>query len=98
LPPRINLPAAFFYSKVAMTLLEFRDLIVRASKAYSDSLQRDAVLLTLLSAQLADAERARQILRAKGYGGFGMTATETAALVPAAEAAHQRYEQIGPRA
>lgn len=54
----------------------FRDLIVRAVRA------RDGVQLDLIVSQLADAERAREVLRAKGYGASGMSASATAAQVP----------------
>lgn len=55
-----------------------RDLIVRAVRA------RDGRQLDLLVEQLADAERTREVLRAKGYGATGMTASATAAQVPEA--------------
>lgn len=54
----------------------YRDLIVRAVH------ERDGHTLDKIIAQLADAERAREILRAKGYGQSGMTASATAAQVP----------------
>ena len=54
----------------------YRDLIVRAVH------ERDGRTLDKLIAQLVDAERTREILRAKGYGAIGMTAGATAALVP----------------
>lgn len=56
----------------------YRDLIRRAVLS-SDSRQ-----LGLLVAQLTDATRAREILRAKGYGASGMNASNTAAQVPCA--------------
>lgn len=59
-----------------MTKRQYRDLIRRAARAL------DGMQLDLLAAQLADAERAREILRAKGYGAGGMTASAVAALVP----------------
>lgn len=62
-----------------MSPFHYRDLLVRA--VY----QRDGKQLDLLVTQLADAERAREILRAKGYGGTGMSASGVAALVPTAE-------------
>lgn len=55
---------------------QFRDLIVRAMSEPSGK------TMDLLVAQLRDAERARQILRAKGYGCSGMSASCTAAQVP----------------
>lgn len=54
----------------------YHDLIVRAAG------ERDGKQLSLLVAQLEDAERAKEILRAKGYGQPGMSATTTVALVP----------------
>jgi hypothetical protein len=54
----------------------FRDLIVRAVRAH------DGAQLDLIASQLADAERAREVLRAKGYGASGMSASATAAQVP----------------
>lgn len=38
--------------------------------------------LSLIAAQLHDAQRAREILRAKGYGTTGTSASATAAQVP----------------
>lgn len=54
----------------------YRDLIVRAVYAADDK------VLEQLVAQLSDATRAREILRAKGYGLTGMSASATAAQVP----------------
>ncbi len=54
----------------------YRDLIIRAV------LERDNGLLDRLAVQLADAERAREILHANGYGASGMSASATAAQVP----------------
>lgn len=54
----------------------YRDLIQRAVLAKDDR------QLELIAAQFADAVRAREILRAKGYGTSGMTASATAAQVP----------------
>lgn len=59
-----------------MTKRQYRDLIRRAARAL------DGEQLDLLAAQLADAERTREILRAKGYGCSGMKASAVAALVP----------------
>lgn len=56
-----------------------RDMIVTAV------LTGDRKRLDQLVEQLSDAERAREILRAKGYGGTGMSASGTAALVPPAK-------------
>lgn len=56
----------------------YRDLIVRAVH------DRDGRTLDKIIAQLTDAERTREILRAKGYGETGMSASATAAQVPAA--------------
>lgn len=46
---------------------------------------RDGKQLSLIIAQLEDAERAKEILRAKGYGQPGMSASATAAQVPVAK-------------
>jgi hypothetical protein len=59
-----------------MKSLHYRDLIVRAV------CERDHETLTQLASQLIDAERAREILRAKGYGAAGLSASATAAQVP----------------
>ncbi|MBY0238473.1 MAG: hypothetical protein K2X55_04090 [Burkholderiaceae bacterium] len=57
----------------------YRDLIERAVK------QGDNQMLDMLAQALADAERAKQILRAKGYGVTGMAISATAAQVPGAD-------------
>lgn len=54
----------------------YRDLIRRAV------LSNDGKQLDLLAVQLGDAQRAREILRAKGYGNTGTSASATAAQVP----------------
>ncbi|OEZ90711.1 hypothetical protein [Duganella phyllosphaerae] len=59
-----------------MNQRHYRDLIRRAV------LSKDTHQLGLIVAQLTDAERAREILRAKGYGASGMNASATAAQVP----------------
>lgn len=59
-----------------MTPRSYRDLVLRAAT------ERNGKTMDLLIAQLTDAERAREILRAKGYGSSGMTASATAAQVP----------------
>jgi hypothetical protein len=59
-----------------MQAIHHRDLIIRAVR------ERDTRTLDRLIAQLVDAERAREILRAKGYGATGMTASAVAASVP----------------
>ncbi|MYM25768.1 hypothetical protein GTP46_24375 [Duganella sp. FT135W] len=61
-----------------MQTIHHRDLIIRAVR------EHDGRILDSLIAQLVDAERAREILRAKGYGTSGMTASATAAQVPEA--------------
>ena len=61
-----------------MTEHHYRDLIRRAV------LSEDGEQFGLLVQQLVDAERAREILRAKGYGESGMSASVTAAQVPEA--------------
>lgn len=59
-----------------MQKYHYCDLIVRAVHA------RDGLMLDKITAQLIDAERACEILRAKGYGATGVTASATAAQVP----------------
>lgn len=59
-----------------MQAIHRRDLIVRAVR------ECDTRTIDKIVAQLADAERAHEILRAKGYGQSGMTASTTAAQVP----------------
>lgn len=54
----------------------YRDMILRAVR------ERDWQRLDMIVAQLDDAQRAREILRAKGYGESGMSASATAAQVP----------------
>ncbi|MET3134992.1 hypothetical protein AAKU55_005295 [Oxalobacteraceae bacterium GrIS 1.11] len=65
-----------------MRLRDYKDLLVRAANLYADSLKADAVLLNKLAAQLADNERTKEILRSKGYGATGASASESASLVP----------------
>lgn len=55
-----------------------RDLMRRAVQ------NSDGKQLELLASQLYDSQRAREILRAKGYGASGMNASTTAAQVPCA--------------
>lgn len=50
-----------------MLAIHYRDLILRAAQ------QRDGRQLYQLVEQLADAERAREIFQAKGYGDTGMS-------------------------
>jgi hypothetical protein len=59
-----------------MRKIHYRDLIVHAVG------EGDGKTLDLIIAHVVDAERAKQILRAKGYGVTGMPASTTAALVP----------------
>jgi hypothetical protein len=59
-----------------MKTIHHRDLIIRAVR------DRDVRTLDKITTQLVDAARAREILRAKGYGATGMSASDTAALVP----------------
>ncbi|MBC7860299.1 MAG: hypothetical protein H7Z39_16320 [Burkholderiaceae bacterium] len=68
-----------------MTPRSYRDMIVRAVAA------PDGQLLDLLAAQLADAERAKEILQAKGYRPDGRSASAVARLVPDALMAGQAY-------
>ena len=62
--------------KAFMNKHHYRDLIRRAV------LSNDGRQLGQIIVQLTDAERAREILRAKGYGASGMNASATAAQVP----------------
>ncbi|WP_426057107.1 hypothetical protein [Janthinobacterium sp. PSPC2-1] len=55
----------------------YRDMIIRAVG------EPDGETLDLIVSHVIDAERAKQILRAKGYGMTGLPASATAALVPA---------------
>ena len=64
------------YLAIPMQKLHYRDLILRAVR------ERDWSRLDMIAAQLDDAERAREILRAKGYGEPGMSASSTVAQVP----------------
>lgn len=61
-----------------MKPLQYRDLITRAK------LERSVRTMDKIIAQLLHAEYAREIeiLRAKGYGQSGMSASTTAAQVP----------------
>lgn len=59
-----------------MSPLHYRDLIIRAVDA------ADGRTLDLIVSHVIDAERAKQILRANGYGVTGMSSSATAALVP----------------
>lgn len=59
-----------------MQAIHRRDLIIRAVR------ERDVRTLNKIVAQLADAERTHEVLRAKGYGATGMSASATAAQVP----------------
>jgi hypothetical protein len=59
-----------------MQTRHYRELIVRAVR------ERDGATLDKIIAQITDAERAREILRAKGYGSTGLSASATAAQVP----------------
>lgn len=59
-----------------MSPLHYRDLIIRAVDA------ADGRTLDLIVSHVIDAERAKQILRANGYGVAGMSSSATAALVP----------------
>ena len=54
----------------------YRDLIVRAVG------EADGKTLGLIVGHVMDAERAKEILRANGYGVAGLSASATAALVP----------------
>lgn len=63
---------------MSITNHQYRDLIARAVQ------DRNGRQLNQIIHQLVDAERTREILRAKGYGKTGMSASATAAQVPAA--------------
>lgn len=54
----------------------YRELIQRAVR------ESDTPLLNMLVAHLVDAESAKQILRARGYGEPGTSASAAAAQVP----------------
>jgi hypothetical protein len=54
----------------------YRDMIIRAVG------EPDGQTLDLIVSHVIDAERAKQILRANGYGMTGLSASATAALVP----------------
>ena len=54
----------------------YRDMIIRAVA------EPDGQTLDLIVSHVIDAERAKQILRANGYGMTGLSASATAALVP----------------
>jgi hypothetical protein len=64
----------------------YRDLIVRAVLGNTSAVAAHPERLDQLAAAMADAERAREILGAKGYGASGMSASATAAQVPNASA------------
>lgn len=55
----------------------YRAMIIRAVG------EPDGETLDLIVSHVIDAERAKQILRANGYGMAGLSASATAALVPA---------------
>ncbi|WP_425253834.1 hypothetical protein ACPJXG_07455 [Janthinobacterium sp. NFX145] len=57
----------------------YRELIVRAVG------EADGKTLGLIVEHVVDAERAKEILRASGYGVAGMSRSATAALVPQAQ-------------
>lgn len=73
-----------------MKLHHYRDLLRRAVLA------NDGQQLGLLVDQLTDAERTREILRAKGYGATGMTGSATAAQVPDAATATFIHHLLAP--
>jgi hypothetical protein len=54
----------------------YRDLVVRAAA------EPGGQLMNLIVAHMTDAEKAKQILRAKGYGVTGTSISATAAQVP----------------
>lgn len=67
-----------FYLRCSMNPRHYRDLIIRAVG------EADGKTLGLIVEHVIDAERAKTILRANGYGVAGMTSSATAALVPQA--------------
>ena len=56
----------------------YRDMIIRAV------CEADGKTLNLIVKHVVDAERAKEILRANGYGAARLSASATAALVPLA--------------
>jgi len=69
----------------------YRDMIVRAVLGTDPAMVAvvaDPDALDLISAIMEDSERSKQILRAKGYGVAGTSASSTAAMVPDAAPAH----------
>lgn len=60
-----------------MNPLHYRDMIIRAVG------ESNGQTLDLIVNHIIDAESAKQILRAKGYGVTGLPASATASLVPA---------------
>lgn len=75
-PPFTMFVVDGFFFEGSMTSRHYRELLFRALRS------SDGEQLGLIIDQLADAERAREILRAKGYGASGMNASTTAAQVP----------------
>jgi hypothetical protein len=63
-----------------MNAHHYRDMLRRAVAA------PDGQMLDLLAAKLADAERANEILQAKGYRAAGKSASAIAQMVPVASA------------
>lgn len=61
---------------IFMRPIHYRDLIMRAAR------EPDRHTLDALVAQLIEAEAAKQILRAKGYGATGTSLSRAAAQVP----------------
>lgn len=72
-----------------MNPLHYRDMIVRAVSA------DDGRMLDLIVNHIIDAERAKQILRANGYGVTGLSASATAALVPKVSTRQHAVERYG---
>ena len=63
-------------ARLIMNPRHYRDMIIRAVS------EPDGKTLDLIVSHVIDAERAKQILRANGYGMTGLSASATAALVP----------------
>lgn len=72
---------------MSMAAMHYRHLMVRAVTGNRPALVfhvTDGAAIDRLCERLVDAERAFEILRAKGYGKPGLLLHEVAALVPAA--------------
>ncbi|MDY0961756.1 hypothetical protein [Massilia sp. CFBP9026] len=73
---------------MSMAAMHYRHLMVRAVTGNRPALVfhvTDGAAIDSLCERLVDAERAFEILRAKGYGKPGMLLHDVAALVPPAD-------------